>query len=677
MEQNPPSLQTETTKAKSDKDRRHQSTISAALDSGSCISTKLPSINVKCSSASRSPAPVNFNNFLARRQSSRTSPKGAKQSIANENAAEQQANIYLCSPTSRTNYAYSDGSSPSYRMDWLIEAPQSECSSASSTPSALSSPSRSFSPLSPCATKRTCFQDTFKSQSPLRGSSRALPSGTARLTTRVEDNPRNYSHAENQTSLGSMPNNSPVNKLIAPTRSSSFRTGTAAQRLGLSSTPRPSLDGASGARQPGGECSVLARAASQRVASPSNSRAEVERSIESVPSRDEASKTRFCQPLASAQGVSMKRPPARKEASSGVGPAVQAQRAAVAGKEAPRTWESRHAWYAQPWHLLPCGPGPTLMDFEVQFEIGEGLTSQVFLASIKGAKQLAPDKDDRVVLKSMRKDLVLEDRSVVKEVAEAEIAMLARAQQSRHVVRMMGWFESRTHIYLVMEWAPCDFFQLMSDHFGSERYWCNVRIYAAQVLMALEDIHRLGLIYCDLKPENLLVCMDGSLKLTDLGLAVPFPTGGERAQRACGTPEYMSPEMLSSSSGFNHMTDIWSFGIFVHEILTGNTPFKRSSEDASTGSIFHQIRSHTSICPQTLAKFNVGEEAQSFILGLLHRCSAKRLGAQDTPGRYSSIRHHAWLAPLNWRALERGMDTPSIFPRANRAMYKPLTDVHK
>eukprot|EP00241_Pyramimonas_parkeae_P003767 CAMPEP_0114248102 /NCGR_PEP_ID=MMETSP0058-20121206/13385_1 /TAXON_ID=36894 /ORGANISM="Pyramimonas parkeae, CCMP726" /LENGTH=667 /DNA_ID=CAMNT_0001361469 /DNA_START=24 /DNA_END=2027 /DNA_ORIENTATION=- len=663
---NPASGSTTNTPKKS----QPQCTDTVMHDTSVFSSTKLPSIKLKCAITSRPPAPEDFDNFLTRRSRGRTSAKWKRPTILDWEASDADVNIHIHVPASQTNFTNSDTRNELHNKDLLIETPQSECSSASSTPSALSSPSclsRSFSPWMDTSDR----YDSSKSPSSLRAMLRAVPGGL----TRVEDNSSNCSHAENQTSLGSMPNNSPVNKLITPTRSSSFRTGTAAQRLGLSSTPRPSLDGASGARQPGGECSVLARAASQRVASPSNSRAEVERSIESVPSRDEASKTRFCQPLASAQGVSMKRPPARKEASSGVGPAVQPQRAAVAGKEAPRTWESRHAWYAQPWHLLPCGPGPTLMDFEVQFEIGEGLTSQVFLASIKGAKQLAPDKDDRVVLKSMRKDLVLEDRSVVKEVAEAEIAMLARAQQSRHVVRMMGWFESRTHIYLVMEWAPCDFFQLMSDHFGSERYWCNVRIYAAQVLMALEDIHRLGLIYCDLKPENLLVCMDGSLKLTDLGLAVPFPTGGERAQRACGTPEYMSPEMLSSSSGFNHMTDIWSFGIFVHEILTGTTPFKNSSEDGFAGSTFNQIRRHTSI--HMLVNSEVTVQARNFIMGILKCDPAQRFGSQDIPGKYVSIRKHPWLASLNWKALEKGMNTPSIFPRANRATYKPVSYVYR
>lgn len=110
---------------------------------------------------------------------------------------------------------------------------------------------------------------------------------------------------------------------------------------------------------------------------------------------------------------------------------------------------------------------------------------------------------------------------------------------------------------------------------GPCRYWCNVRIYAGQVLLALEDLHKKELMYRDLKPENLLVCVDGSVKLSDLGLATHFPKNDERVTRVCGTPEYMSPEMLTQSngSGYNYMTDIWSYGIFIYELLTSSTPF--------------------------------------------------------------------------------------------------------
>eukprot|EP00241_Pyramimonas_parkeae_P003952 CAMPEP_0114238646 /NCGR_PEP_ID=MMETSP0058-20121206/8032_1 /TAXON_ID=36894 /ORGANISM="Pyramimonas parkeae, CCMP726" /LENGTH=653 /DNA_ID=CAMNT_0001350763 /DNA_START=13 /DNA_END=1971 /DNA_ORIENTATION=- len=320
------------------------------------------------------------------------------------------------------------------------------------------------------------------------------------------------------------------------------------------------------------------------------------------------------------------------------------------------TFESRHAWYVQPWGCTWGNQGgaharlrgPTIQDFDVQCEIGEGQASKVYLARIRGAKLLAPEKDDRVVLKAMRKEEVLDDESLVKDSAKEEIRMLTSLQSSRHVIRLLGTFESTTHVYMAMEWAPCDFFQLMTDHFASHRYWCNIHIYAAQVLMALEDLHRTGLVYCDLKPENLLVCVDGSVKLADLGLAARFPKEGKGLTRICGTPEYMSPEMLtqSSSLGYNHMTDLWSYGIFVHEILTGTVPFTRKRGDNSTMELFNKIRRHTAI--DVKIQFEVTNEAKSLILGLLTRNPKERLGCHDIPGAYNSIRQHAWFSNLNW-----------------------------
>jgi len=473
-------------------------------------------------------------------------------------------------------------------------------------------------------------------------------------------------------------------KLKTSSRPSSFHAKYLQQNLGVSEGSRMSMDCSGLNRGQVSPTSPASPAAPKPAPlAPAYYRAsmEVSRSKPGSASKERLGKTKLSDPAAAPQKI-CNWPPFKKDALASGSLEMVQQRPAVHSAEAVASFESRHAWYTQPWCRAaddqgnPGGQSPTLADFKLQYEIGDGLTSRVYLAKIKGAKLMDPDKDDKVVLKAMRKDLVLEDKSCVKDVAAEEIRMLTSVQRSRHVIRLMGTFETATHVYLVMEWAPCDFFQLMSDHFGVHRYWCNVRIYAAQVLMALEDLHRIELIYCDLKPENLLVCSNGSVKLSDLGLATPFPKEGERTARICGTPEYMSPEMLSqtpSSGGYNYMTDLWSFGIFVHEVLTGNTPFKRLPGDASHDEIFDRIREHTSI--DVDVKYNLTEEATSLILGLLTRDPSKRLGSQDLPGRYTSIRQHDWFAPLNWRALERGTNTPSIFPRANRSMYKPVSDI--
>ena len=82
-------------------------------------------------------------------------------------------------------------------------------------------------------------------------------------------------------------------------------------------------------------------------------------------------------------------------------------------------------------------------------------------------------------------------------------------------------------------------------------------------------MHSRSIIYRDLKPENLLICDDGYLKLTDFGFAKYL---NERTYTLCGTPEYLAPEILLSK-GHGKAADWWAVGIFIYELLTGVVPF--------------------------------------------------------------------------------------------------------
>lgn len=108
------------------------------------------------------------------------------------------------------------------------------------------------------------------------------------------------------------------------------------------------------------------------------------------------------------------------------------------------------------------------------------------------------------------------------------------------------------------------------------------RFYAAELLLALEFIHSKGIIYRDIKPENILLDAQGHIKLADFGLAkelikVQKKEGeGEDSYKGtgtfCGTHEYLAPEIIMKKE-YGMPADIWAFGILLYEMLTGNTPW--------------------------------------------------------------------------------------------------------
>ena len=143
----------------------------------------------------------------------------------------------------------------------------------------------------------------------------------------------------------------------------------------------------------------------------------------------------------------------------------------------------------------------------------------------------------------------------------------------------------------------------------------EAQFYLAQVCLVLEHLHSKSIIFRDLKPENLLINNDGFLKMVDFGLAKKCTT---QTFTLCGTPAYAPPEVYAVK-GHDMGVDWWTFGVLMHELLAGYTPFAGSEAHE----IYKEIQRYTKHYPRVAFPSHFPESAQALLKELLHPNSTK------------------------------------------------------
>ncbi len=140
------------------------------------------------------------------------------------------------------------------------------------------------------------------------------------------------------------------------------------------------------------------------------------------------------------------------------------------------------------------------------------------------------------------------------------------------VVRFLASFQTTERIFFLTEFLPGgELFSLLCER--SKMRESDARFYLSELVLAVEFLHDSGVIYRDLKPENVMLDAEGHVKLIDFGLARDDVRGEEPANMTfCGTKEYMAPEVYFRKP-YNRAADWWSLGAVAYDMIAGEFPY--------------------------------------------------------------------------------------------------------
>ncbi|XP_060808068.1 ribosomal protein S6 kinase alpha-4 isoform X2 [Amyelois transitella] len=279
--------------------------------------------------------------------------------------------------------------------------------------------------------------------------------------------------------------------------------------------------------------------------------------------------------------------------------------------------------------------------FDLFKVLGTGAYGKVFLVR----KRCGVDEGKLYAMKVLKKASIVQKLKTA-EHTRTERQVLEAVRACPFLVTLHYAFQTDAKLHLILDYvAGGELFTHLyqREHFNED----EVRIYIAEIILALEQLHKLGIIYRDIKLENILLDAEGHIVLTDFGLSKEFCGGESRAYSFCGTIEYMAPEVVrSGSQGHDIAVDWWSVGVLTYELLTGASPFTVEGEKNTQQEITKRIVRCSYPVPA-----DVSAEVQDFIKKLLVKDPRRRLGGGENDAE--ELKRHPFFQNLDWEAVAR------------------------
>ncbi|XP_022816639.1 putative protein kinase C delta type homolog isoform X4 [Spodoptera litura] len=302
--------------------------------------------------------------------------------------------------------------------------------------------------------------------------------------------------------------------------------------------------------------------------------------------------------------------------------------------------------FTPPARTIPRFRKYTVEDFQFIKVLGKGSFGKVLLAELR-------DTEYYYAVKCLKKDVVLEDDDV--ECTLIERKVLALGTNHPYLCHLFATFQTDSHLFFVMEYlngGDLMFHIQQSGRFPEAR----ARFYAAEIVSGLKFLHKRGIVYRDLKLDNILLDFEGHVRIADFGMCKLQIYLDKTADTFCGTPDYMAPEIIKGLK-YNQTVDWWSFGVLLYEMLIGQSPFSGCDEDELFWSICNEMPSY----PRFLS-----HEALTILTRLLDKDARTRLGGTEC--MHGDIRDQDFFHAIHWDRLERReLETP-FRPRVRHPM---------
>jgi len=282
----------------------------------------------------------------------------------------------------------------------------------------------------------------------------------------------------------------------------------------------------------------------------------------------------------------------------------------------------------------------TMEDFELLKVLGRGAFGKVVLCREKTTRTM-------YAMKILKKSVVFQKNEVDHTLTENRVL-----QTIRHpfIVGLKYSFTTEDRLCFVTEYVSGGelFVHLKNEksrRFSEDR----TRFYSAEIVCALGYLHKRGIIYRDIKLENLLLDKNGHIKMVDFGLCKDEIFGNKMTNTFCGTPSYLPPEVVCNMK-YGRAVDWWGLGVVIYELLTGHLPFYAEERKM----MFRLIVTEKIRYPK-----HISAESREIISKLMTKNPDRRLGSLNDA---DEVMEQSFFADINWTDLQKKRITPPFKP---------------